>query len=349
MDRIILINDREKIEKVYSDSEAFLKKNPPLSKEIGAFLWAYHEIEDLIPILVHNFWSGHNFPLNESYSELENSYQLCLSGFYRYAFVALRNVLELGLLSVYWDKSNQSHIDIQQWLRANEDTPRRQQIIEGLKQIPNINSFAQSYNLWAEIKSLYDALSDFVHTKGLLHSSRGLSGHQSNVNQFSEASFRRWISTMKSVVQIMCIVHLLRYPVGLQYTPMDEKFGLNSPAGGFLNPFQQDQIKKILDPKAVKILKEISDKDETAVNLTQEINSRPDITNEEMERQILEWDKFHIRNQGWKSWYTNESKIYNSAANRPEERARFKKRAVILKSWATQNGFLKSKSPRRAP
>ena len=92
----------------------------------------------------------------------------------------------------------------------------------------------------------------------------------------------------------MVALHLLKYPVGLQYIPIDQKFGLDKPIGGFLNPWQVEQIKKIFDIKVLKVLQKISDEDELATTLAGEINRRPDITEKEFAKQIEEDDKWQI-------------------------------------------------------
>src|SRR6266540_640208 len=98
----IIINTHERISAALADSLRYLEKVPDLQQKIADHVWAYHEIRDLVPQTLDNFMSGHYFPFSESYYELENSFQLCMEGFYRYAFDALRSVLELGILGVHF-------------------------------------------------------------------------------------------------------------------------------------------------------------------------------------------------------------------------------------------------------
>ena len=86
----LLTNTRENIVGCYSDSVTYFKENPKLHSITATYLWSYHEIRDLVPLTSKTFWSGHLFPLNEAYIHLENSYHLCLEGFYTYSFVGLR-------------------------------------------------------------------------------------------------------------------------------------------------------------------------------------------------------------------------------------------------------------------
>src|SRR6185312_16192759 len=108
--------------------------------------------------------------------------------------------------------------------------------------------------------TLYGTLSDFQHTKGQRHSSFWLN-NRSNINQFDENSFGRWLELLSEVVEIVATFHLLKYPVGLQATPLEDKFGLNGPVGGFLRPDQLDLLKQILPPEVLVDLQQISDSD----------------------------------------------------------------------------------------
>ena len=152
---------------------------------------------------------------------------------------------------------------------------------------------------------------------------------------------------MEEIVRINCAIHFLKYPVGLQYTPMNDKFGINGPMGGFLNTDQQKRIIVIFDNKILKILQKISDDDEEAKYLTEDINNRPDITREEFDKQIIESNKELIKGQGWDSWYNSEMLIIKSienndtVPNKKEEIDVIEKRINKLRKWAKDNNLLK--------
>jgi hypothetical protein len=82
----LIINDHSKVDDVYKKSEELLCKNPSLLSEIATYMWSYNEIGGLVPQTPDKFWSGHFFPFSESYYELENSFEFCKQGFYRYSF-----------------------------------------------------------------------------------------------------------------------------------------------------------------------------------------------------------------------------------------------------------------------
>lgn len=79
-----------------------------------------YEIADLIPEDARRLGSGHLFPCSESYRELEAATLLAGMGFYRQAFANLRTSMELALVAVYKDRSNQAELEIRAWLHSQE-------------------------------------------------------------------------------------------------------------------------------------------------------------------------------------------------------------------------------------
>lgn len=288
-DQTHLINSDEIIMDALEQSNNYLKLNNELSFKITKIIWVFQSLEDLVPQPLEKFMTGHMFPIAEANFELENSIALCKLGFYKHAFIALRNVLELGLLSVYWDIDDKSHLNIQKWLYSFENTPFKNAVFKKLTTNENFKKFNETHNFFNDIDTLFGQLSDFVHTKGRSHSSNALAN--SNFNRFNERSFLGWLKFMEKTVQFVVIVHILKYPVALQYIPVEQKFGLNGPVGLFLRPNQSEEIKQFLDEKIVKTLQEISDNDPQALSLVEWIDKHPDISKEELEAQVKEFEK----------------------------------------------------------
>ncbi|NIP62180.1 MAG: hypothetical protein GWN01_16060 [Nitrosopumilaceae archaeon] len=289
--QIHLINSDENILEVFEQSKKYLESNKEVSSTIEEILWIFRALEDLLPQPLEKVWSGHMFPLVEASSDLENSIQLCKLGFYKSAMSSLRSVLELGILSVYWDIDDNSQINIQNWFRSTEKTPVTKDILTKLKINQNIYTFDERHKLFDDVKDLFQQLSNFTHTKGHLHSNQDLS--MANINRFNEQALLKWLELMIKVVKFIVILHILKYPVALQHTPIEQKFGLNGPVGTFLQPHDVQRIRNFLDLAYLKTLQEISDNDPDAVSLANSINELPDISEEEFNKQIEEFEKFH--------------------------------------------------------
>jgi hypothetical protein len=124
MSPIHLLNSDEKVVDILDRTNNYLTDHEDGdARDINEHLSAYRSLIHLVPETVEQFWSGHIFPLAEGEYELESSIVLSKLGFYKHAISALRNVLELGLLSVHWDIGGQSHIDIQGWFRSERQHP----------------------------------------------------------------------------------------------------------------------------------------------------------------------------------------------------------------------------------
>ena len=177
---LLIINDHDKIEEVYKRSEKYLKNHDELQDEIATYLWAYYQVSDLVPQTVESFWSGHIFPFAESYYEFENSFELCKQGFYRHSLFALRCVLELGVIGLYFDKDDQAHIDVQKWLGSEDPTPHFRKSLKRLFELEYFQQFNEKFPLRQEIEDIYSLLSDYVHTRGYRYSTTGQS--RSNFN-----------------------------------------------------------------------------------------------------------------------------------------------------------------------
>lgn len=285
------------ISKVVEETNSYLEQVLDLKKRLDENYRAMREICSLIPQTLDKFCSGHFFPLMQAKEELQNSAVLAYMGFYQYAFAGLRWVLELGMLSVYWDRDDLSEFNIREWYSSCQDTPFKRDISAGLKSVPNIARFMEQSTFLNIFDFVYGELSNYNHVKGVRYSSLHLS--KGNIISFKKETFRAWAEMLFSVVRLVVAIHLLKYPVGLQDTPIEQKYGLNGPVGGFLNPWQADQMRALFNEKDRNILQEISDDDEEACILAAAINELPDISEEELEKQMLDFDKYVIENKGF--------------------------------------------------
>ena len=331
----------EHSEKVEKDTNDFLSEHKEYPQIIEDYVLVFRRIMDIVPCTVDNCFSGNLFPYLEAEYELNSAIYFVSRGFYKHSLNCLRSVLELGLLNVYWDIKDEAHIEIQNWLKSREDTPFRKEIEKKLLENENIKKFNDEIKYFKQIGELYKKLSNFNHTRGIAFSSRALS--TSNFNTFSEKSLKYWVDSLKEVVRLIMIAHILKYPVAYQYTPIDEKFGLNTPAGGFLNPYQVEMVKKIFDKKTNNILQKISDDDPNAKQIADWVNSCPDITEEEIRQQIINDDKLTIPHLlgGFPKWLENENKIlemYQKNKNKEAYNEQVK-RIKIISEWAKEEGL----------
>lgn len=285
----------------------YLSERPELEDKIRQHFKAYEYIIDLLPYRAINIATNKTFPILVSKIELENSFILCTEGFYYYAFIALRTVLELGLLTLYFgiekpnadSKNNKtdSFVDefsyfskfedeeskLEEWLSSKRKTPWLEEMFRVIEKSTYFSDFDQAFMIKNRIKTLYDYLSKYVHARGYKYNSWYL--NRSNVNRFSSKSFKNFSDKLFEVVSSLIALFLIEFPIGMHGLPLERKFGLNSPIGGFLESYQVDTIKLILPPEWVKYLEDICKKDRKTQELIKSIESLPDITDEAMKEQ----------------------------------------------------------------
>ncbi|MCK9150478.1 hypothetical protein [Methanobacterium alcaliphilum] len=286
------INSHDQILITFKDSLKYLENNSALYIKLSNYFKAYYFIDDLIPQTSDNFISGHTFPYSESYFELENSYQLCLEGFYTYSFAALRSVLELGILGIYFAVNDKEYNEVRPWLTSEKRTPAFKKALKRLNEIPHFKEYDEKFDYVKNIYEIYDHLSGFIHTRGYKYSSR--SKNRSNMNSFNEEALIEYFKYMFLVVSHIVVLMLIKYPIGMKELPLFDKFGFNSLAGGFLEPYQIEAAKLVLTKKQIKFLEEIIDNDPNVKLIIEEIESMPDISEGELQKQrefFEEWTK----------------------------------------------------------
>ncbi|MCF8374001.1 MAG: hypothetical protein K9H64_20430 [Bacteroidales bacterium] len=342
------IYEPDKSIEVYQKTKEFFTSNPDIKNKIEELGWIYNNIGFIIPQNNENFWSGHFFPYTESWDEIQISYTLVCFGLYKQAFVSLRSGLELGLLSVYFNINDDGHIKVKEWLNSRStpeaNTPRAEKIWKILLSNGNICKFNKKHNL----KLTYDNfgyLHDYVHSKGMQYSNL-LGGIKGNSQTFEPDVVTNWLKGYKDIVILICTLHLLKYPIAVVRFDYFKKFGIDWPSFGEIPGFYIDQITKILPEKFIADIEKIANEDNETQRIIHEIDTLPDMTEKQLEEQIILLEKVHIEHgEGFIKWLEKQEKLLVMLGV-SEFDNKMKSRIKILKNWATENGFLESKRKR---
>ncbi|MBD2093807.1 hypothetical protein H6F90_01390 [Trichocoleus sp. FACHB-591] len=324
---------------VYEQSKQYLEEQSDIAKQLSELAWAYKSIGKVIPTTTENLWSGHFFPWHDSWEEIQVSYNLCMLGFYKQAMTSLRGSFELGLLSVYWNLNDDGHEIIQSWLRSDENTPRFGDIWRKLEQHPNFLTYQQHHNIKQRLLDL-GYLHDYVHAKGHKFSNAfGIS--KSNKQTFEKTAFDTWFSAYKEVVDILCSLHLVKYPIGVIRFDYSAKFGINIPFFGGLDEFEVDRLEQVIGQAAFQIIQSIAASDSTVQNLLNWITSLPDISEAEAQTQLIEGDKSLIKAMGFNNWANMMHQSISIAGNKlsEHETAIYEQRLEHLRQWSEENGY----------
>lgn len=329
---------------VYNKTKEFISHNPDIGDKIEELSWIYYSLHNVIPTTMESFWSGHNFPYEESWEELQISFNLICFGLYKQAMVSLRSALELGLLSVYYNINDEGHITVKKWLKSADikeaDTPRIQDVWSILIKHDNIKKFQEELNIKDRLLKL-GYLHNYVHTKGYFYSNR-LGKIKSNFQTFEKEHIIKWLETFEEVIIIVTTLHLLKYPTGLIRYDYTSKFGIDIPAFSHLNEHEIDRLNKYLPEGYLKLLEEISTNDAEAKSFLEWVNSHPDMSEDDIENQIVEIDKIHIEGQGFEDFKSQQLTFYRAETieQLPEK---VKSRIKKLEIWAIEKGLIEPK------
>lgn len=342
------IYEPDKSIEVYKETEKHFEENPEIKKRIEELGWIYHTVGMIIPQNFENLWSGHYFPFIDSWEELQVSFTQICFGLYKQAFVSLRSGLELGMLSVYFNINDDGHKAVKDWLQAKDkkeaDTPFAKTIWKILLQNDNVRKFNEKHEIETVHKNL-GYLHNYVHTKGVKHSNRmGLL--KSNSQTFEAELISKWLKSYADIISLVSTLHLLKYPISVVRFDYNKKFGIDIPSFGGLEEYNIDKIASILPDKYLEDIEKIANEDPATRQTIKEIRAFPDMTELQIEEQIVNLEKSLIEDgQGFTKWLENQERWLISFGQ-SEFDEKMKNRIELLRIWATENDFLESKVKR---
>jgi len=243
------------------------------------------------------------------------------------------------LLSVYWNLNDDGHQTVKEWLRSREDTPRMGEIRAKLVKHRNFQEFERGYDLLSHLLS-FGYLHNYVHTKGYKFSNR-LGMPKSNFQTFEETAFRKWLGSFRDVIVVLSICHLVKYPLGTVRFNYDAKFGIDTPSLGGLRDHQVDRLEELVGPRTFSRIAEIGRGDPHMQETLAWVKSLPDMSEDEVEHQIVEMDKRDIEMYGLENWLENERMSMESVMGIESAAAMeaWEERVAMLTQWAKERGF----------
>lgn len=286
---LFLGNSFRNIEETRTKALAYLEQHPETEEVIARHVKAHETLLDLYPCTPDNFMSGSTLPYSEAHQQLEASVHLALMGFYQNSFQALRSVIELGIFGLYITFEDKEHEEVRGWFCSEERTPRPRTILPRFSRLPGFTNFEKQFELTKRIYDIYENLHKFVHTRGYPYSQQGL--NRANINNFSETSLVSFSTVMAQVSSDLVVLAIIRYPIGMQPLPMQEKYGFNGPMGGLLEEDQVLALKAVMSEKEKTFLQKLSDENSTVKQIREGIASMPDISEKEYQEQVADWGR----------------------------------------------------------
>jgi hypothetical protein len=247
--------------------------------------------------------------------------------------MSLRSGLELGLLSVYWNLNDDGHVAVKQWLKAGENTPRLKVIWNKIEQHDNFKLFQSKYDIKSRLLKL-DFLHNYVHSKGFKYSNH-MGIQLSNFQRFKPKVFILWLNTFEEVIKVLSILHLVKYTVATIRYDYYAKFGIDTPSFGGLETFEIEKLEDVIGKDTFRKIEEVAREDQRVKDIMSWLNSLPEMTEEDVENQIIEIDKDMIQRIGLDKWLKQETeKLKRFGASEKVQR-----RIEYLTQWAKEKGF----------
>lgn len=299
---------------------------------------AHHTATHVVPHTTESLWSGHFFPATESLAEAEVSCNLALAGYYKQSMASLRASLELGLLSVYWNLQDDGHLIIKRWLHSREDTPWTKEIWTSLSTHAGIAHFSEVFGVRERIQDLFGELSNYVHSRGRLYSNDHADPELPLFTfRPSEHIIDLWMDTHRQIVWLILALHLAKYPVATLRMDWGRKFGIDVPAFGGLAEPEVAMAEAYLGEAPFAVLRQIAEADQHTQQILAWIDSLPDMTEEQVELQILDMDKTQIQHGGgYLAWELQQRRMH--ATLYPDGvPPKVEKRMASLRAWAQDN------------
>ncbi len=227
-------------------------------------------------------------PFSEAQTDFRLAVAFMLQGAYKTAYHHLRSLFELYIVGVYCLLPTTSKETARAWLLGNGDTPFLKKMIKALFREPNFQFAEHRFQFKAGVLDTYRLLCNYVHSGGPKYRHRHLTG--ANCPRFNPQSLEQGIADIHQVLGDVCTVFVLHTPVLLKPLPVEQKFGINGPISGYLEEGQVEQIRFAIGASRIKDLDELVAADPGVKAIEEWFHSRPDISEEELKRQFVEFD-----------------------------------------------------------
>ena len=230
------------------------------------------------------------FPFAEASAEIDYAIMMSLVGAYKLGYHALRSFLELTIVGIYYVSDASTEDDATGWLSGELVTPFMSVVRRKLLKLPAFAAAEANVKFDELLNDVYSRISDRTHTRGTPHAHAALS--KSNRPRFVEATMRKFVADAREVCQVAAVALAIQRPILLISLPLWERFGLNPPMSGYLEAMESENLRSFIEPKRLLWLEEYASADENVRLVIDWIESRPDLTPEEIELQKRAHDEW---------------------------------------------------------
>ncbi len=240
------------------------------------------------------------FPWTEAEHELDQAIYHSLLGTYKAGFDHLRRALELVAVGCFFTSSLTSTEDARAWLLSQRDTPLFTRALDRLGNLPRFQRLDDQTQWIEKLKFFYWNLCDIIHVRGADYGFQviqPISGHLSgvSVSRTDPKALTRLLDAFVESTRHIALLLAVSYPILLFGLPMESKFGISGPMGGFYEEHQASLLRSLLPDHARDPLIALAEADHEVRALREDILARPDITDAELRQQIDDFDRLMKR------------------------------------------------------
>ena len=237
------------------------------------------------------------FPTKETSAELNESLYRIINASYKAAYDNLRRALEILIIGSSFAQQNADVPQAQEWLNSEHEAPLFSRAIESLLQDKRIKKLEQDTFWITQLKNFYFDLSDIVHVRGEQYSRKTLQPAMYSFNgiaapQLSLKNLHRALDTVILTTHHICTCVAITNPILLLGLPLEEKYGIDASMSGFFNESQSILLWQLLIPDTKSFFEELIKNDDEIISITKYVNNLPDITKQELDKQIEDFKTF---------------------------------------------------------
>ncbi len=235
------------------------------------------------------------FPSNETQRALQDSINHLLIGSYRSAYDNLKRALEMMCVVVYFSDANIKISEVNSWWHSQSETPFFKRMVNYIFELPRYKIFDGRFQFKEKLKHLYyTEICDVTHVRGFEKSYDKLElSHVClggiYVPNISKSTMNKFLDVYIEVVQTICVILALYNPILLVDVPMEQKLGFNAPISGFFLGDQPKIFKQLMPTIYKDFFYRLALEDEEVISTMEWFKSQPDITDEELKRQVTEF------------------------------------------------------------
>ena len=245
------------------------------------------------------------FPWSEAQHEMSVAVDQALMGFHRASIDHQRRGLELILVGTWFISDQTSASEAKEWMTARSETPFFSRTLGRLSKEDLFAELESATNWVSDIQEFYWSLCDVCHVRGTPNGFRTvqpsrLSWNGSAVPEYSQEPLEKSLDSFIGTVSYIALLAALSNPVLLFGLPVEQKFGINPPASGVFEDWQSKHFRVLIPKKHRKALVSLAETHDRVQGMREFVSSRPDLTAEELEKQLKEFEQRFPKSGGSK-------------------------------------------------